>query len=206
MPGRCCWTCVRAARCRRVRPDRQRKQGNPLALLELPRTWIAGDLAGGFALPGSQPEPAKSSRVMRRLQPTALRHPAAPAHCGRGPHRGPVSCCTAGGDARHRRGCSRPGDGAGLLSREVGPSGFPHPLASRSRTVRQLSRTAGGTPCPRRGDRHRGGPGPPRLAPRPGYARARRGGRDRARALRRPGSGARRGRCCCRLSPPARPN
>jgi hypothetical protein len=28
--------------------------GNPLALLELPRTWRATDLAGGFGLPGSQ--------------------------------------------------------------------------------------------------------------------------------------------------------
>src|SRR5215471_1016497 len=30
-------------------------RGNPLALLELPRTWNAADLAGGFGLPGSQP-------------------------------------------------------------------------------------------------------------------------------------------------------
>src|SRR5262249_15790980 len=29
-------------------------RGNPLALLELPRTWNAADLAGGFGLPGSQ--------------------------------------------------------------------------------------------------------------------------------------------------------
>jgi DNA-binding CsgD family transcriptional regulator len=29
--------------------------GNPLALLELPRTWRAADLAGGFGLPGSRP-------------------------------------------------------------------------------------------------------------------------------------------------------
>jgi DNA-binding CsgD family transcriptional regulator len=29
--------------------------GNPLALLELPRTWNAAALAGGFGLPGSQP-------------------------------------------------------------------------------------------------------------------------------------------------------
>jgi DNA-binding CsgD family transcriptional regulator len=30
-------------------------QGNPLALLELPRTWNSIDLAGGFGLPASQP-------------------------------------------------------------------------------------------------------------------------------------------------------
>jgi DNA-binding CsgD family transcriptional regulator len=29
--------------------------GNPLALLELPRTWTAADLAGGFAVPAPQP-------------------------------------------------------------------------------------------------------------------------------------------------------
>jgi DNA-binding CsgD family transcriptional regulator/tetratricopeptide (TPR) repeat protein len=34
-------------------------RGNPLALLELPRTWNAADLAGGFGLPGSQPVPSR---------------------------------------------------------------------------------------------------------------------------------------------------
>ena len=33
--------------------------GNPLALLELPRTWQATDLAGGFGLPASQPVTGK---------------------------------------------------------------------------------------------------------------------------------------------------
>jgi DNA-binding CsgD family transcriptional regulator len=35
--------------------------GNPLALLELPRTWNTSDLAGGFGLPGSPP-------VMNRIE------------------------------------------------------------------------------------------------------------------------------------------
>ena len=40
--------------------------GNPLALLELPRTWNAAELAGGFGLPDSQPLPAAgSSRATR---------------------------------------------------------------------------------------------------------------------------------------------
>jgi hypothetical protein len=30
-------------------------QGNPLALIELPRTWDAADLAGGFGVPGQRP-------------------------------------------------------------------------------------------------------------------------------------------------------
>jgi DNA-binding CsgD family transcriptional regulator len=33
--------------------------GNPLALLELPRTWNAAELAGGFGLPGSHPVAGK---------------------------------------------------------------------------------------------------------------------------------------------------
>ncbi len=37
-------------------------RGNPLALLELPRTWAVADLAGGFGLPGSQPAVGKIER------------------------------------------------------------------------------------------------------------------------------------------------
>ena len=37
--------------------------GNPLALLELPRTWRARDLAGGFGLPGSQLVARRSSKA-----------------------------------------------------------------------------------------------------------------------------------------------
>jgi DNA-binding CsgD family transcriptional regulator len=44
--------------------------GNPLALLELPRTWNAADLAGGFGLPGNQPVVGKieQSYARRLLQ------------------------------------------------------------------------------------------------------------------------------------------
>jgi DNA-binding CsgD family transcriptional regulator len=43
--------------------------GNPLALLELPRTWKATDLAGGFALPGSQLIASKIQQsYVRRLR------------------------------------------------------------------------------------------------------------------------------------------
>src|SRR5260370_42098222 len=34
-------------------------RGNPLALLELPRTWEAASLAGGFGLPAGQPVAGK---------------------------------------------------------------------------------------------------------------------------------------------------
>ena len=43
--------------------------GNPLALLELPRSWSAADLAGGFGLPGSQPVASKIEQsYVRRLR------------------------------------------------------------------------------------------------------------------------------------------
>jgi DNA-binding CsgD family transcriptional regulator len=42
--------------------------GNPLALLELPRTWGAAELAGGFGLPGSQPVVSRIEQsYVRRL-------------------------------------------------------------------------------------------------------------------------------------------
>ena len=43
--------------------------GNPLALLELPRTWNVAGLAGGFGLPGSQPVAGRIEQsYIRRLQ------------------------------------------------------------------------------------------------------------------------------------------
>jgi DNA-binding CsgD family transcriptional regulator len=40
--------------------------GNPLALLELPRTWDAADLGGGFGLPGRQPVVSKIEQSYAR--------------------------------------------------------------------------------------------------------------------------------------------
>ena len=43
--------------------------GNPLALIELPRTWQTADLAGGFGLPASQPVAGKIERsYVQRLR------------------------------------------------------------------------------------------------------------------------------------------
>ena len=43
--------------------------GNPLALLELPRTWNVADLAGGFGLPSGQPVAGRIEQsYVRRLQ------------------------------------------------------------------------------------------------------------------------------------------
>jgi len=50
-------------------------RGNPLALLELPRTWNVGDLAGGFGLPGNLPAPTKiEGSYARRLLELADLH------------------------------------------------------------------------------------------------------------------------------------
>jgi DNA-binding CsgD family transcriptional regulator len=40
--------------------------GNPLALLELPRTWNTAELAGGFGLPGSEPVTGKIEKSYAR--------------------------------------------------------------------------------------------------------------------------------------------
>ena len=58
--------------------------GNPLALLEFPRTWGAAELAGGFALPGSRPSRGNDRRrVHTTARPTAARHAASGALGGR---------------------------------------------------------------------------------------------------------------------------
>jgi DNA-binding CsgD family transcriptional regulator/tetratricopeptide (TPR) repeat protein len=44
----------------------QESHGNPLALLELPRTWNAAELAGGFGLPGSEPVAGKIEKSYAR--------------------------------------------------------------------------------------------------------------------------------------------
>jgi DNA-binding CsgD family transcriptional regulator len=51
--------------------------GNPLALLELPRTWTTANLAGGFGLPGNQPvigkiEQSYTRRLLRLPSDTRL--------------------------------------------------------------------------------------------------------------------------------------
>ena len=67
--------------------------GNPLALLELPRTWNAAELAGGFGLPGSQPVAGKIEQsYARRLVDCSLPTPS----CSSSPRpqsRSATRCC-----------------------------------------------------------------------------------------------------------------
>ena len=52
-----------AAVCQQIVAE---SHGNPLALLELPRTWNVADLAGGFGLPGSEPVSGKITQSYSR--------------------------------------------------------------------------------------------------------------------------------------------
>jgi DNA-binding CsgD family transcriptional regulator len=77
--------------------------GNPLALIELPRVWKDGDLAGGFGLPGSQPisdkiELSYARRISSLPADTQLLVLAAAAEPPRG-HRATPACSR---DARPR--------------------------------------------------------------------------------------------------------
>jgi hypothetical protein len=67
--------------------------GNPLALLELPRTWTADELAGGFGLPDSRPVASKIEHsYARRL----LQLPSDTRSCSSSPRprsRSATRCC-----------------------------------------------------------------------------------------------------------------
>ena len=130
--------------------------GNPLALLELPRTWRRADLAGGFGLPGSQPVAGKIEQsYVRRLQllppDTQLLVLAAAAE----PLGDPVLLHRAADDARRRHGRGRPRRG-----RRAAPGARARGVRPSARPVRRLPR----------GHRRR----PPPRAPRPGRGHRRR--------------------------------
>ena len=169
-------------------------RGNPLALLELPRGLTAAQLAGGFGLPDAAPLSGRiEESFLRRLDAlpadTRLLLLVAAAE--------PVGDPALVWRAAERLGIAgtalEPAARTGLL--EIGAQvRFRHPLV-RSAVYRSAS-AAERRACTRRWPR----PPTPRSIPiaAPGTGRrprrARRGGRRRARALGRPGAGARRAR------------
>ena len=177
--------------------------GNPLALLELPRTWQESDLAGGYGLPDTHTTTHKIERsYVRRLEllPTETRLLALAAAAE--PLGDPVLLSRAASLLGADLAMAHPAVDAGLL--EVGDRvSFAHPLA-RSATYHQAttdsrhrvhSALAAATDA-------RGRPGPTGLAPGPrhrGPGRERRGG---AGAIGRPGAGPRRARRRCRVPDP----
>ena len=84
MPGRCWTRCSAGPLDERVR-DRivAETQGNPLALLELPRGCAPAELAGGFGLPGAGSLAGRiEESFRRRLEALPAADPAADAAGG----------------------------------------------------------------------------------------------------------------------------
>jgi DNA-binding CsgD family transcriptional regulator len=102
--------------------------GNPLALLELPRSWNVGDLAGGFGLPAGQPVGGKieqSYAERLRLLPTETQLLVLAAAAE--PLGDPVLLHRAAGALGTDLAASDPAQDAGLL-RVGGRVEFAHPL------------------------------------------------------------------------------
>ena len=102
--------------------------GNPLALLELPRSWNVADLAGGFGLPSSQPvvgkiEQSYAGRLHLLPSQTRLLVLAAAAE----PLGDPVLLHRAAGTLGVHMAAADPAVDAGLL-RIAGRVEFAHPL------------------------------------------------------------------------------
>ena len=113
-------------------------RGNPLALLELPRTWNMAALAGGFGLPGSQPVAGKIEQsYVRRLgllpADTQLLVLAAAAE----PLGDPVPVWRAAERLGVGVGAAAPAEAAGLVE-FGGRVRFRHPLV-RSAVYRSAS-------------------------------------------------------------------
>jgi hypothetical protein len=102
--------------------------GNPLALLELPRTWTAADLAGGFGLPGSHAATGKVEQsYARRLVKLPSETPAACARRRREPLGDPVLFRRAAETLGVEIAAADPAVEAGLLH-VGGRVEFAHPL------------------------------------------------------------------------------
>jgi hypothetical protein len=166
--------------------------GNPLALLELPRTWNVVGLAGGFGLPRGQPIAGRIEQsYIRRLQllppDTRLLVLTAAAE----PLGDPVLLHRAAGTLGIDLAAAGPAQDGGLL--ELGRRvEFAHPL------VRSAAYRSAGAEDRHRVHRALADAGPAGLAPRTRDPRTRRGGRRRARAVGGPRPGPwrrRRGGC-----------
>ena len=160
---------VDAAVCEQLLPE---SHGNPLALLELPRTWNSADLAGGFGLPARQPVVSKIEQSYREAASCSSRRDAAArprrrrGAVGRSPSAAP---CRR--DPRPQPGGVRPCGGRGAPRR-----GRARRVRAPARALCRLPLGCGRRPSPRAprpggGHRSRAGPRPSRLASRPRDAR-----------------------------------
>ena len=167
--------------------------GNPLALLEFPRSWGAAELAGGIRSAGRGSSRREDRRGLRaEARPAAVRY-AASRLSPRPPSRSAIrSCSIRRQEPRDRHVGRRPRSG-----RRAAHGRSARRVRAPARPVLRLPLGGGAGPPPRpprarRCHRHRNRPGPASVAPRPGHPRAQRGSGSRTRTVGRSGAGARR--------------
>ena len=167
-------------------------EGNPLALLELPRGPTVTQTAGGFGLLHADTLPGRIeqsflSRIEALPEQTRLLLLVAAAE----PVGDPALVWRAAGRLGVTPAAALAGGTDGLLSFDVRVT-FRHPLV-RSAVYRSATEEDRGRAHLASGGGHRsaGRPGPPRLAPRVRRGRARRARRRRTGTVRRPCAGAR---------------
>ena len=170
--------------------------GNPLALLEFPRTWSVGDLAGGFGLPESHRVVGKiEESYVRRFQELPLDTQLVVLAATAEPLGHPALLQTAVETLDVDMAAVDAAVDAGLLI--IGQRvEFAHPLVRSS--ISGAGRGPGPPPRPPRScrcHRRRDRPRPARLAPGPRHIRVRRGDCSGARTLGRPCASPRRPRC-----------
>ena len=169
--------------------------GNPLALVELPRTWSVAELAGGFGLPEGLPvtgriEASYLRRLHRLPSDTQLLVLAAAAE----PVGDPVAAPPGRREPRDRHGRGR-GRGGRRTADDPRARGVRTPTRSLLRLpLGGGPRPPPGASRPRRCHRCRDRPRPTGLAPCLRRSWARRRGRRRAGTVSRPCPGPRRHR------------
>ena len=127
--------------------------GNPLALLELPRSWNVADLAGGFGLPGSQPVGEQDRTELRPAAQPASRPRRGCSSSPRPQSRSATRCCSTVPPRRSASTWLRPARRwTPVCSKSVGASSSRTRSSAPPPTARPLPRTAIASiaPSPRR--------------------------------------------------------
>ena len=164
----------------RVRLDEQVRdrivaetQGNPLALLELPRGLSPAQLAGGFGLPGVRTVPGRIEESYRhrlgRCPPTRGCCCWSPR-----PNRSAIPRWSSGGRAARDRGLGGRGRGDGRVGGDRDAGAVPASAGAFGCVpVGRAAGPPGGAPGAGRGDRPRPGSGPAGVASGGGRGRTR---------------------------------
>ena len=147
--------------------------GNPLALLELPRTWNTAELAGGFGIPARQPVGSKIEQSFASVSGCSRPRRSCSSSPPRRSRWAIRFCCTAPPRSRPRSGRVRPCAGRGAARRRADassshtPSSAQPPIAPRQPMTVSVC-TAPSRKPPTRSGTLTGAPGiAPRAAPAP---------------------------------------